>query len=217
MTQGVSAKAARRTQGERSAATRRALLEATIDVLIEDGYAQLTNAKVTTRAQLSRGAQVHHFPTKALLVSEAIQYLIGQVGEALFTEIGTLPNGPERTNAGLDLLWNTFRGRTFQAVLELSVAVRDPEIKGKLTVLNQVTTDIIRGAAPVLFPDRANETAFQDTLFTVVSTMSGLALSQRVAGLSEGEAAERWKRTKTDLLRLFDPASSTPSSSSPSR
>lgn len=209
MTRAVTgAKQGRRTQGERSATTRRTLLEATVDVLIEDGYAQLTTAKVTARAELSRGAQVHHFPTKALLVSEAIQYLIGQVSESLFTEIGTVPGGSERTGAGLDLLWNTYRGRTFQAVLELSVAARDPEIKSKLTVLNQVTTDLIRGAAPILFPDLAQQPGFADTLFTTVNTMSGLALSQRVTGLSEDEADARWQRTRAQLLRLFEPAGS---------
>jgi hypothetical protein len=45
----------RRIQEERSAATRKALLDATIDCLAEDGYAALTTTKVAARAGVSRG------------------------------------------------------------------------------------------------------------------------------------------------------------------
>ena len=65
----------RRTQEERRTATRGALLDATIDCLIEYGYGGVTTTRVVERAGVSRGAQVHHFPTKAVLVSEALRHL----------------------------------------------------------------------------------------------------------------------------------------------
>lgn len=195
----------RRTQEERSATTRRALLEATIDCLVEDGYANLTTTKVAARAQVSRGAQVHHFPTKAALVSEAIQYLIAEVSKSLLGEMGALPPGPQRPGAAMDLLWNTYRGRLFQAVVQLSVAsTGDSEIGEKLTVLNQVVADVIRGAVPVLFPEEAKHPEFEDALYTTINAMTGLALSARVARLSEAEVNGRWRRTKRQLLRLVD-------------
>lgn len=195
----------RRTQEERSSATRRALLEATIDCLVEEGYANLTTTKVAARAQVSRGAQVHHFPTKATLVSEAIQYLIAQVSQSLFSELGRLPPGKQRSDAAMDLLWDTYRGRLFQAVVQLSVAgAGDPEIEDKLAVLNQVVTDLISGAVPVLFPEEAGHPHFEDALYTTINAMTGLAVVQRVAKLSEAEVAGRWRRTKAQLLRLID-------------
>ncbi|MGH3519923.1 MAG: TetR/AcrR family transcriptional regulator [Haloechinothrix sp.] len=194
----------RRTQDERSSTTRRALLEATIDCLVEEGYANLTTTKVAARAQVSRGAQVHHFPTKATLVSEAIQYLIAQVSQSLFSELGQLPPGSQRADAAMDLLWNTYRGRLFQAVVQLSVAgAGDAEIEEKLGVLNRVVTDVIRGAVPVLFPQEANHPHFEDALYTTINAMTGLAVVQRVAKLSEAEVAGRWRRTKAQLLRLI--------------
>jgi AcrR family transcriptional regulator len=54
----------RRTQEERRAATRGALLDATIDCLVEYGYHGVTTSRVAERAGVSRGAQVHYFPTK---------------------------------------------------------------------------------------------------------------------------------------------------------
>ncbi|MDV6013765.1 TetR/AcrR family transcriptional regulator [Haloechinothrix sp. LS1_15] len=196
----------RRTQEERSATTRRALLEATIDCLVEEGYANLTTTKVAARARVSRGAQVHHFPTKATLVTEAVQYLIGQVSQSLFSEVGQLPAGQERAGRALDMLWQTFRGRLFQAALQLSMAgPADAEIEQKLTVLNQVTADLIRGSVPLLFPEEASHPDFEDALYTAINTMTGLALSQRVAKVSDAEIDARWRRTKAQLLKLIEP------------
>ena len=65
----------RRTQGERSAETRARLLDATVESLIEAGYAHTTTTAVCARAGLSRGAQLHHFPTKSELVIAAVAHL----------------------------------------------------------------------------------------------------------------------------------------------
>src|SRR4030081_3192822 len=54
-----------RTQAERSEHTRELLLDATIDCLVEVGYARTTVHEICLRAGLSRGAQQHHFTTKA--------------------------------------------------------------------------------------------------------------------------------------------------------
>lgn len=194
----------RRTQQERRSATRSALLEATLDVLVEEGYANLTTTKVATRANVSRGAQVHHFPTKAALVAEAVQYLISEISQSLLGELPTLPGGRERDSAALDLLWDVVRGKRFQAFLELSVAAaHDAEIRERLAMVNEVTTGIIRSAVPVLFPDEQDQPYFEDALFTAVNTMSGLALSQRVAGVGDAELDARWRRTKRQLLSLI--------------
>jgi AcrR family transcriptional regulator len=61
----------RRTQQERSEETKARLIEATIDLLVERGYAHLTVADIAKRAGVSNGARVHHFPTKEALVVAA--------------------------------------------------------------------------------------------------------------------------------------------------
>ncbi len=71
----------RRSQESRSRETREKLLRATIDVLLESGYAGLTTAQVDTRAGVSSGARVHHFPAKADLVIAATSHVYEHISE----------------------------------------------------------------------------------------------------------------------------------------
>src|SRR3954466_10209016 len=91
---GGGAVATRRTQEERSASTRALLLDATIDCLIEVGYSATTTTVIAERAGVSRGAQLHHYPTKAELVAAAVEHLADRLGEELREEITQLP--PDR-------------------------------------------------------------------------------------------------------------------------
>ena len=69
----------RRTQAERRATTRRALLDATLEELDAVGYANLTTASVVARAGVTRGAQAHYFATKADLVVQALRHITDQL------------------------------------------------------------------------------------------------------------------------------------------
>jgi len=69
----------RRTQAERSETTRRKLIEAAIVLLRERGYGGLRTNEVSDRAGVSRGAQLHHFPTKYELILATLQYLNEQM------------------------------------------------------------------------------------------------------------------------------------------
>lgn len=71
----------RRTQAERSAETRDKILRATIDLLVEQGYARLTTAGVDERAGVSSGARVHHFRSKVDLVVEATKHTYDRAAE----------------------------------------------------------------------------------------------------------------------------------------
>ena len=65
----------RRTQEERSAETRTRLLDAAIECLLKLGYAGTTTTEIATRAKVSRGAQLHHYPTKQELLTAAVEHL----------------------------------------------------------------------------------------------------------------------------------------------
>ena len=51
------------------------LLEATVECLVERGFAGTSTTLVSERAGVSRGAQLHHFPTKNDLVVAAVEHL----------------------------------------------------------------------------------------------------------------------------------------------
>ena len=67
--------AVRTSQAERIRAMRERLLEATVDWLVERGWAGTSTTVVTQRAGVSRGAQLHHFPSKQDLVVAAVEYI----------------------------------------------------------------------------------------------------------------------------------------------
>ncbi|HEX6919288.1 MAG TPA: TetR/AcrR family transcriptional regulator [Actinomycetes bacterium] len=117
----------RTPQEERSRATRQRLLEATVDCLVERGWAGTTTTVIVERAGVSRGAQLHHYPTKSELVMAAVDH-VGRARVAEVRDAATrLRPGRQRTKAVLDMLADFFTGPLFVAALELWVAARTDE------------------------------------------------------------------------------------------
>jgi AcrR family transcriptional regulator len=70
--------ARRRTQAERTEETRTRILKAAANMIRRRGYARFRTAEVAAEAGLSRGAQLHHFPTKDKLVVATLEYVFEQ-------------------------------------------------------------------------------------------------------------------------------------------
>lgn len=68
----------RRTQAERSEETQARILKAAASLIRKRGYARFRTADVAAEAGLSRGAQLHHFPTKDALVVATLGYVFEQ-------------------------------------------------------------------------------------------------------------------------------------------
>ena len=68
----------RRTQAERTAETRLRILKAATNLIRRRGYARFRTAEVAAAAGVSRGAQLHHFPTKDSLVVATLEYVFEQ-------------------------------------------------------------------------------------------------------------------------------------------
>ncbi|MBC9227645.1 TetR family transcriptional regulator [Aeromicrobium sp. 636] len=123
---------ARTPQTERTRLMRQRLLEATVDSLVELGWAGTSTTIVSQRAGVSRGAQLHHFPSKQDLVVAAVEYIAERRREELFVDLDLLPE-QGRTRAVLDLLAGQFTSPVFLAALELWVAARtDPDLQAKV-------------------------------------------------------------------------------------
>jgi len=74
----VGTAARRRTQAERSEETQTRILKAAASLIRKRGYAHFRTAEVAKEAGLSRGAQLHHFPTKDSLVVATLEYVFEQ-------------------------------------------------------------------------------------------------------------------------------------------
>src|SRR4029079_4441599 len=98
------AASAPRTQQQRRDETRGALLDAAVESLIEVGFARTTTLEVQRRADVSRGALLHHFPSKALLLVAAVDRLAemrAREMKALASQLPPDPGPPERSEAGV--------------------------------------------------------------------------------------------------------------------
>ena len=115
------------SQEERTRAMRLRLLEATVGCLAEYGWAGTSTTLISQRAGVSRGAQLHHFPTKNDLVVAAVEHLALVRRDELAQAAASLPTGARRTRAVLEMLGEHFTSDVFVAALELWVAARTDE------------------------------------------------------------------------------------------
>jgi AcrR family transcriptional regulator len=123
----VTTSTVRVPQEERTRAMRARLLEATVELLVERGFSGTSTTLVSERAGVSRGAQLHHFPTKNDLVVAAVEHLTEKRGAELAEAARRLPSGDKRTRAVLKVLGDHFTSPVFTAALELWVAARTDE------------------------------------------------------------------------------------------
>ena len=166
----AAAKPKRRTQEERSSSTRAALLDATIDCVVEYGYAATTTTRIVERAGVSRGAQVHHFPTKAELVAEAVRRLAERRLAEVREQVAELPQGQQRLGATLDLIWNQHSGPLFAAAIELWVAGRtDPDLRAGLIPVEREVIELIREVAAEQLPEDTPKAEIDALVMTAVS------------------------------------------------
>jgi AcrR family transcriptional regulator len=198
------AETARRTQAERRATTRAALLDAALECLIEDGYAGLTTRKVAERAGVSQGTQMHYFPTRARFVAEAIRYLaLKLLAEMREQDSGHPRSDRRRLELMLDRSWEIHTGPVFQATMELWVAARtDPEIREAMDEVARDVTRMIATGASELFPELMARPRAGEVLDMALATMRGLAML-RFTG-DEADIERRWRRARGQLLGLYE-------------
>lgn len=178
----------RRTQAERTAETVARLLDAAAECIVELGYAHTTTTDVCGRAGVSRGALLHHFPTKAELVAAAVRHVVDLRVEEFRATLSALPADVDvvaRLETAIDVMWGIFRGPTLVAWMELVVASRtDPALAEHMRRVAASLDDAVAATWAELFPpDDALPAAFYEVapsfLFAI---LDGLAL-ERVAGV----------------------------------
>jgi AcrR family transcriptional regulator len=199
-----SATTKRRSQAERSEATRTALLDAAIESLVEDGYAQTTTSRVAERAGVSRGAHLHHFQTRAALVSAAIERLTRLRTEKLIAAAAKLPEGRERLAAGLDVLWASYASPLFQGALDLWTHARtDPELREHLIEVERELDRQTLEIAARVFPDLVERPNFQPLIEMAGATLRGLALLDTLHP-GGGRNADQWPFCRARLVEMLE-------------
>ena len=185
-------------QGERSRAMRQRLLEATVECLVEHGWSGTSTTLVSQRAGVSRGAQLHHFPTKGDLVLAAVAHLSEVRGEELRRAATGLPPGTQRTRAVLAMLADHFTSPVFAAALELWVAARtDAELRAAVGPLEQrVGREAHRIAVDALGLDESRP-GVRELVQATLDLVRGLGLASTISddAARRGRILDQWART----------------------
>jgi AcrR family transcriptional regulator len=194
---------ARVPQEQRSRAMRQRLLEATIECLVERGWSGTSTTLVSRRAGVSRGAQLHHFPTKTDLVVAAVEHMGARRSERLFERAATLPRGRRRTRAVLDLLAEHFTSPLFVAALELWVAARtDEQLHRAVAPLEQrIGRDTHRQTVELLGVDESRPGA-RELVQATLDLVRGLGLANTLSDDSarRRRVLDRWASTLDGAL-----------------
>lgn len=206
-------KGVRGPHAERTAAMRQRLIEAAIASLYEVGYAATTFQVVTERAEVSRGAILHHFPTKVDLMVAVAEYAALYQNETVRQRLADMPIGMPLYLALTRATWEIVVQPPATALLEIMMATRaDPALTERLPAVisafeAQQREDVWRIAKRIGIRDRARV----DTMIRLHrAAMRGLAIElsltgDRVAAEESMRLLEHYKRMLTgELVTAID-------------
>lgn len=160
----------RRAQEDRSAATRAALADAAIDLLIERGWAAVSAVEVCKRIDVTRGAFHHHYPSLPSLLADALRRLYAEMSRKDKHPVSDLLTL-------LDATWTAVSNPRFKAVLEAWLAMaNDPSLRAEIG-------PVVAEFAALVRPDTIL-TAEERRAFYLMAreTMLGLALGRATNG-----------------------------------
>jgi AcrR family transcriptional regulator len=158
------------------------LLDAAVDCLYELGYSGTTTIEVAARAGVSRGAQLHHFPTKEKLVTEAVRHVLAKRLAEFREAFSNLPDGADKPGAAIDILWEKLSCKVFYSWLELVVAARtDAALREAVAEIAGQFLDQVQATAHDFFaPVDDNLLSLEMAPIFAFAAMQGLALDRIV-------------------------------------
>lgn len=124
----------RRAPQQRGQNTREKLINAALDCITEVGYGGASMDVIVAKAGVSRGAQVHHFPTKQDLITESFAAMLDAFIVDLRTRMESIRTRAEQPSVLFKYLWERyFSGQLFSVTMELVVQSRtNEELRDKL-------------------------------------------------------------------------------------
>jgi len=169
-----------RKEQERSGRTRERLLDATLDVIFEEGWSGASTTRICERAGVSRGAQTHHYPTKVELLLAAIERASRAHGELVSSKTEQLGPDAHPLRTFFELVWDAMLDERYSGSwLEALTAARtDPELRERVQTADRGIIDGVAEMAERLAEssERRDRELFELTVYL----MRGLVLQRGV-------------------------------------
>ncbi|HYM02062.1 MAG TPA: TetR/AcrR family transcriptional regulator [Stellaceae bacterium] len=175
----MAQKLVRRTQAQRSEEMRQRLLDAAFTVLQRRGYVGFRIAEVAKIAGVSRGAQLHHFPTKESLVVATIEHVFARVLEqARQRAEAAASQSRDPLAAIIDDSSDFFFGDNFAIALDVVMAAaKDDRIRERIFAISRDHRLPAESAwLRVLTEAGLPEDFAEDALWLTISIVRGLAV-----------------------------------------
>lgn len=191
-------------QAEKSAMTRSAILEATIQCLLELGYANTTTALIANYAGVSRGAMMHHFPSRISVMRAVIDYLhVLRLQE--YRDLMSDIDDPQSKLTDLAIresvesAWRYVNLPSFLAYEEMLAASRtDAELRQIIEPVEKDFEKQFLNTVKAVFPHWKNVSRLEGAHDMVQFLMKGMALSHMSARKNA-----RAKRVMTYLTAIL--------------
>jgi len=152
----------RQNQEERSRQTQARVTQATIECILEKGIRATSTVDVARLAGVSRGALVHHYPSKTLLMQAALEDLLSREVESVRDMATQVKAGELNFDNFLQALHEHFKGDLYMVTLEyLTNARTDPDIMKVLVTLGSKFNDSLEQIWEQLVAS-ANHTSHQN-------------------------------------------------------
>lgn len=189
-----------RTQQQRREETVARLLQASIDTIIEVGYARASAAVITKRAGVSVGALFRHFETMGDFMAATAYEVLRRQLETFTKQVAEIPADRPALPAALTILRDITAGSTNAVLYELMVAARaDEKLKETLqNVLGQYSAKIHDAARALPGAESFPEETFPVIVALMTNVFDGAAIVRGV--LPQPELEEQRIPMLTALL-----------------
>lgn len=189
-----------RTQQQRREETVARLLQASIDTIIEVGYARASAAVITKRAGVSVGALFRHFETMGDFMAATAYEVLRRQLETFTKQVAEIPADRPALPAALTILRDITAGSTNAVLYELMVAARtDEKLKETLqNVLGQYSAKIHDAARALPGAESFPEETFPVIVALMTNVFDGSAIVRGV--LPQPELEEQRIPMLTALL-----------------
>jgi AcrR family transcriptional regulator len=190
-------------QQTKSEKTRSLILETTLDCFYELGYANTTTEKVARAAGISRGAMLHHFPSRIELIAATVKLLNLKRLEQFEEQELKINEGAAHTRVdeGIDAYWGQLHSYLFTVSHELQIAARtDAELREVMQSSNDELGRNWQKVVENVFPDLALSEEFETANYLTMFLLEGMA----IRGVTTDRIPERmipW--LKSQLKAMF--------------
>jgi AcrR family transcriptional regulator len=180
----------------RGAEMRRRVIDAAIAVVARDGYAQASTWAICAEARVSRGAMLHHFPTRESLFIAAI----GDLADRPLRDLDALlaDSRGDMVERYYDWLWHTLDGPMFAVGLELLAAARtEPALRLRIREGADALIARLAKAARQIARTAVDPQALETKLLAAIPMVRGMGLDIVIGGKHAAHKTlfDRWRRS----------------------